>query len=122
MTNAATRQAIADAAKTVTGIKCTPNYRQLTKPGDACVRLANRARSENGYGFMDTWQVWLALPQDLVAGETYLDAHIDTIIGALSDQLVITTVTPADLLFGQNPVNGVIFEGVREDSSGATYL
>lgn len=121
MTNADTRAAIAAAANTVTGINCKPYFRQSTKPGDACVRLAAHARSENGYGFMDTWQVWLVLPQDLLTGEKYLDDHMDTIAAALSAELVITTVTPADLVFGTNPVNGAIFEGVRPDSSTSLY-
>lgn len=117
MSNAATRAALAAAAATVEGINCTAYYRQSLAPGDAFVRLSSRTRSENGFGFMDTWQIWLALPQDAVAAEKYLDSHVGEITAAISAEVIVTTVTPSELVLGANSVNGVIFEGVREDAS-----
>jgi len=117
MSNIDTRAAIAAAASTVDGVTCTPNYRQSLSPGDAFVRLDRRARSENGYGYMDTWQVWLALPQDQASAETWLDTNIDALTAALSAEIVVTAITPAELVPGPTPVNGVIFEGAREDSN-----
>ncbi len=70
----ADRQAIADAASTVAGVTCTPQYRLSLNPGDACVRLTVANRAANGFGFVNTWQVWVALSQDLATAEAWLDA------------------------------------------------
>lgn len=111
------RQAIAAAVGSVPGVHCTPNYRQSLKPGDACVRLQVRTRAANGFGFVNTWQVWLALPQDVAAAEDWLDLHGPQIEEALNAEFIggVRTVTPAELVLGNgNTTNGVIYEGARE--------
>lgn len=115
--SAEARTAIAAAASTVAGVNCKPYYRQSAKPGDACVRLASRAKAGNGFGYVDTWQVWLVLPQDLAAAEKWIDEHGPELEAALEQEFIggVATVTPADLQFGNGPgVNGVIYEGARE--------
>ena len=111
------RTAIAAAASTVDGVKCTPYYRQSLKPGDACVRLQVRTKASNGFGYVDTWQVWLALPQDVAAAEKWLDDHGADVLAALNPEFIggIQTVTPAELVLGSGAsTNGVIYQGARE--------
>lgn len=115
--SAEARTAIAAAASTVTGVKCTPYYRQSLKPGDACVRLLVRTKAVNGFGFVDTWQVWLALPQDVATAEKWLDEHGAALLEALKPEFIggIQTVTPAELVLGTGAsTNGVIYQGARE--------
>ncbi|HEY0889655.1 MAG TPA: hypothetical protein VGE38_08605 [Nocardioides sp.] len=113
--SAATRQAIAAAANTVTGISCTPYHRQSLKPGDGCVRLANRKRSATGFGYVDTWQVWVALAQNVADAEKWLDDHTTELADALEAEISVQSITPAQLQIGAGAaVNGVIVEGARE--------
>lgn len=110
-----TRTALATAASTVAGVTCTPYYRQSLRAGDAAVRLDRRGRDDNGY-WLDTWQVWVALHQDAASAEKWLDAHLDDLASALSAEMTITTIMPADIALatGGGSINGVIVEGVRE--------
>lgn len=113
--SAAARTAIADAASSVEGINCKPYYRQSLKPGDAFVKLARRTPDPSGLGDVVVWQVWLALPQDLVTAEQWLDEHIDGLTSALRREMTVTSTTPAELVLGGGiAVNGVIVEGARE--------
>lgn len=116
--SAATRQEIAQAATVPGVVNCTPRYRQSLKPGDEFVKLGQRVRASNGFGYIDTWQVWLALPQDIGAAEKWIDDHLDALVAALNDARVflrdVETVTPAELVLGAVAVNGLILEGARE--------
>lgn len=113
--SAEARAAISDAASTVTGVNCKPYYRQSLKSGDAFVRLARRAPDPSGLGDTVVWQVWLALPQDVLAAEKWLDERVGDLYAALRGEMTITSITPAELVLGgTNSVNGVIVEGARE--------
>lgn len=112
------RTAIAAAASTVAGISCAAYHRQSTKTGDGVVRLAGIAKSGNGFGYVNTWQVWVVAPQDLAAAEKWLDTKTPLLIAALDGEFIggVQRVTPAELVLGPGKpaVNGVIFEGARE--------
>jgi hypothetical protein len=107
------RQALADAANTVVGINCTPYFRQSTKPGDAMVRLDRKRRDDSGFGFMATWQVVVILPQDFAAAEKYLDEMAPALVEAVSQELVITDVTPQQLALDTATVPVVFIQGNR---------
>lgn len=112
--SAETRQAIAAAASTVEGIHCSPYFRQSLAVGQGSVRLNLANRSANGIGFVNTWQVWVALSQDVATAERWLDEHLDELATALDAELIVTTITPAELAFaGGGSINGVIVEGAR---------
>jgi hypothetical protein len=108
------RDEIAAAASTVAGVNVTPYYRQNLQAGQGFVRLHAKARDNSGFGWMDTWQVWLALPQDIPTAEAWLDDTTPALIEALSPVLVLTTVTPSTLVVDANSVPGVVIEGARE--------
>jgi hypothetical protein len=99
-------------------VRCGTKYRQTTRPGDAWPRLAARNRAANGFGYLDTWEVVVVLPQDLGAAEEWLDAHLDELLEALNVARVfvrgVETATPTELILGAgNPINGLILTGLR---------
>lgn len=107
------RALLAKVASTVPGVSCSPYYRQSSKAGDAMVRLAKIVRSDNGFGFMATWQVWLVCPQDLAAAEKFIDEKVPLLTEALGSELIVTSTTPSELVFGESHVPGVVIDGVR---------
>lgn len=111
--SAEVRTLIANAANTVEGINCTPYFRQSTKPGDAMVRLDRMVRDASGFAYMFTWQVVVMLPQDVAQAEKWLDANLPSLIDAVNEELVVTTVTPQQLQLDTGTVPVVFIEGNR---------
>jgi hypothetical protein len=108
------RQALADAASSVEGINCRPNFVQSTRPGDAMVRL-DHIDYPNAFGGIRTWQVAVILPQDYAAAEKFLDEKTPDLIAALGPHMQITRVTPAQLALDTATVPVVFIEGAREE-------
>lgn len=109
------REALSTAVNTVEGLNCTPYFRQSTKPGDAMVRLDRKVRDSSGFGFMATWAVVVILPQDMATAEKYLDAKVGPLVSAISEELVVTTVTPQQLALDTGLVPCVFIEGNRAE-------
>lgn len=107
------RAEIATAASVLDGVKVSPNYRQRVKPRDGFVKWAGRVRDDSGLGWIDTWQVWIVLAQDVETAERWLAEHLDQLVANLDEALVVTAATPAELLLGDKPTNGLIIEGTR---------
>lgn len=107
------RAAIAAAASAVAGVTCSARYRQLSNSGDAAVRLAGLVRSADGFGFIATWQVLVAVSQDVAAAEKWLDGHADALVDALSPELVVTRIEPVELVLATGRVPAVVIEGTR---------
>lgn len=116
MSTAATRAAVAAAASSVTGVNVTAYRRQNLAPLQGFVHFTRRARSGNRIGWVDTWQVWVALPTDVEAAEKWADDHLPELLDALRAELVITSAFPAELLPGTGAptVPGLVIEGARE--------
>lgn len=114
--SAAVRQAIADAANTHLGEKhVTPYYRQTTTAGWGWVSMAPSTRDATGFGFMDAWEIRIVLPQEIAKAERWIDEHRDALVEAISEEVVVTTITPAVLNLDQKTtVNALIIEGVRD--------
>lgn len=113
--SAEARAALAGQVETVAGLSCTPYYRQTTKAGDAMVRMASISRDDSGFGFMVTWQVVLILPSDFKASEKYLEEKIDDLIAAVGEEMIVTGVTPQELVFDNGTsIPAVVIEGARE--------
>jgi hypothetical protein len=106
-----TRDALAEAASLPNVTNVAVYYRSSLKPGDGFIRMAQRSRDDSGFGFMQTWEVWLALPASPVDAEKWLDAHLGVLLDALNTVMVVTTATPSELVLGASSVNGVIISG-----------
>ena len=107
------RNLIADAANTVTGFNVTPYFRQTTKPGDGMVRLERMNRDTSGFAYMYIWQVLIVLPQDIAQAEKFLDEHVSSLVTAISEELIVTTVTPQQLALDTGTIPVVLIEGNR---------
>lgn len=109
------RDDLAAAVTAVPGVKnCTPFHRQTTNVGEAMIRLDRRVRADNGFGFMNTWQVCVILPQILAQAEKWVEDNGDALIEAASDHLVVLSLTPGQLPVGSTLVPAVVLEGARE--------
>lgn len=109
------RAAIAAAASTVTGVTCTPYFRQTTKPGDAMVRLGRIDYPMPRLPGSVTWQVVLILPADVAAAEKSLEDTIPALVAALSNEMIVQSVTPTTLVVETGTVPTVFVEGSREE-------
>ncbi|KRF19660.1 hypothetical protein [Nocardioides sp. Soil796] len=116
MSAAEVRQALADAASTVEGITCFPYYKQMTKPGGACVRK-DRTEYPNDFGGVNTWQVVVILPQDQAAAEKFMDEKTPLLVAALSPEMRVTEAYPTVTVLpdGGSAVNTVLIQGNREE-------
>lgn len=109
----ATREELADAASTVAGVAVSTHFRQITKAGEGCIHFARSVPADNGFGTVATWQIWIALPQDLGAAEKWIDEHHDALVSALKRKFVLTSIAPAETSFGNTTTNVLIIEGNR---------
>lgn len=110
----AARAAIAAAASTVDGIDVKPTYRQSVKAGDGMVRWERGFPAENGFGYMDVWQVLVAVPASSPDAERFLEDHRAPLIAALNPELVIVGIRPAEIVFDSGTTApGFVIEGIR---------
>lgn len=101
------------AAATASGVDVSPDYRQTLQPYAGFVKWSGRNRDDSGFGWIDVWQVWLALPQDVRTAEQWLGEHLAPLVAAVDAELVVTTVSPAELVLDASKTNGLIIEGTR---------
>jgi len=111
--SAEVREAIAQAANAVDGIHVSAYFRQTTKPGDGMVRLERINRDTSGFGYMNIWQVLVVLPQDIAQAEQYLDEKVSDLVEAISEELIVTSVTPQQLALDTGTIPVVLIEGNR---------
>lgn len=107
------RADIAAAANQIDGLNIVGHYRQHLKPRDGFVKWNGRTPDDSGLGWIDTWQVWVVLAQDVKAAEEWIAANVAPLIAAVQDEIVVTGAIPAELLLGNKTVNGLIIEGTR---------
>lgn len=111
------RDELAAAVNTVAGVTCKPYPNQNLAPGQGFVRRGLRAPDASGLpgAWLDTWEVWIALSQDIASAEKRLDELLDDLAAALRPHLHLTAITPSELVVGASSVPGVILAGVRAD-------
>jgi hypothetical protein len=114
MSLTADRAAIAAAASTVEGITCSPTYVQSLSAGDGSVRYVGANAAANGFGFVHTWEVAVALSTDVVTAEEWIDTHLEELAAALRPEIHVDTITATELLLPAGSViNGLIVTGTR---------
>jgi hypothetical protein len=89
-------------------------YRQSARPGTGFVRLADKNRAGNGFGFIDTWVVLITLPQDVAAAEKFIEQIAEPLLTALDPVMHVQSLTPTQIVFDAQSVNGVVITGARE--------
>lgn len=95
--------------------KCAPYFVQATKPGSAWVRR-DRTEYPNRFGGVVTWQIVVVLPPDLASAEKYADEKGPVLVEALADHLVVTSVTPQQIVLDDHPpLKALFIEGHREE-------
>lgn len=110
----AVRTDLADAANTVLGEnRCAKYHRQSARPGDAWVSFARMDRDSTGFGFMEAWEVRVALHQDLSAAETWVDENTAALVEALSEHITVTAAVMVTLVMDAGNIPGLVVEGVR---------
>lgn len=116
--SATVRQALADAASTVTGIDVAPYFRQTTKPGAGMVRHDRTTYPQGtNFGGLVVWQVVVMLPQDLAAAEKFMDEHVPQLVAAVSSEMRVTDVIPQQLALDTGAVPIVLIQGNREEEN-----
>jgi hypothetical protein len=108
------RAELAAAASSVEGLDVVEYYRQSLRPGTGFVRLAEKTAADNGFGYVDTWDVVVVLPQDLVAAEKFLEYCQAPLLAALEAVMFVKTLTPTQIIFDAQSVPGVVVTGARE--------
>lgn len=114
MSVAEVRVTLANAANEVDGVAVAPRFRQYARTGDGSVRLDRVARSDNGFGWVATWQVWVLCPQDLDKAEEWIDERALALADALAPHLLVASVSPQQLNIGSKSVPCLVVEGTRE--------
>jgi hypothetical protein len=94
-------------------VEVAPEYRQNLAPYSGFVKWGGRIRDDSGLGWIDTWQIWIALPQDVKTAEEWLSGRLDELLQAVHTELVITSALPAELVLPGGSTNGLIIEGTR---------
>ena len=108
------RAALATAADSVLGAdRCSAYYRQTARPGDAWVSWSRMDRDSTGFGFMESYEVRVVLPQDLGAAEAWADENTAALVEALSADLTITAAAMVTLVMDAGNIPGLVVTGVR---------
>jgi hypothetical protein len=112
--SATLRADLAAAANALLGAnRVAPYYRSSARPGDGWISFARRDRDDTGLGFMDRWEIRVALAQDLETAEKWIDDNADDLANAVAEHLVITAVIAVTLVMDTGNIPGIIIEGVR---------
>lgn len=114
MGNADTRQILADAASTVTGLLGHPYYVANLGAGDVLVDVGH-IDHPNPFGGLVTWNVTLICPPDVHAAQRYFDDHAPALKQALDPHMTVTTIRPQAMLFDGREMPVVVITGTREE-------
>lgn len=113
MSNAETRQAIADALSDVDGIKGYPRRPRAPKAGDGWPLWRGSERAD-GMAFTETFAVIIALAGDEAAADAFVDSHGEALEEALSPVLWIESLAPAVTAIGDGDMNALMITGRTE--------
>ena len=113
MSNADTRQAIADALSDVAGVKGYPRRPRSPKAGDGWPLWRGSERAD-GAAFMETFAVIIALPADEQNADTFADAHAEALEEALRPVLWVESLAPAVTATDSGDMNALMITGRTE--------
>jgi hypothetical protein len=108
------RDELAAAASTIDGITVTAGFRQVTAPGDGFVQRSTIATDPSGFGWLQTWRIFVCAGQDMAAAEAFYDEHAAQLLTALRRQLLDLALEPQELVYGTATTNALVLTGTRE--------
>lgn len=115
MSNAQTRQDIADALSTVDGIIGHPAKPSALNDGDAWPQWGGNQVVSNGGLYENTWTVIVILPQaDDITADDFVDSKGYEIAEALSPHLFVETMRPANAGSDASPRYALLLTGRSE--------
>lgn len=109
MSRAATRQAIATALSTVTGVTGYASRPDVLSEGDGWPQWAGEV-----YPGTQQWNVLVVLPADDVSADSWVDEHGDAVHDALKSIIFIDETKPAKIATDAGDMYGVLFTGRSE--------
>lgn len=113
MNNARTRERIAAALSTVTGIKGYASTPSAPNVGDAWPQWRNGVRAL-ARAYTQSWSVLIVIPQnDEVTADRYADERLDEIEDALHGVLTVDDIAPAEIS-GTPPLLALLINGHSE--------
>jgi hypothetical protein len=113
------RDEISAAVDAVTGLHCTPKYRQISEAGHAFVQL-QRLEYPTKLDKVAHWQVYVMLPADRTEAEAFVEDHADALYqaldGGVGQVMWVTAITPQFTQFepGGPALPTLVVEGNRE--------
>lgn len=114
MSNADTRQDIADAMSTVDGITGHASRPSALNTGDAWPQWRGADRA-GGHAFTNTWNVLVVLPSaDDVSADAFADEYGEALIDALRPVLYVDSFTPATTPSEAGDVYALLLTGRSE--------
>lgn len=108
-----TRAAIKAALDGVDGVTGYLKRPSPAKPGDGWPIWKGAARGD-AHLFENTWAIGVLLPQDEVAANDWIDAHIDLLLDGLRPVAYVDGYDPANFGNDANPVYGLLITGTIE--------
>jgi hypothetical protein len=94
MSNADTREVIAEAVSTVDGLHGYVKRPTSSRPGDAWPQWSGAERAD-GALFVNAWRVYIVLPSDESAADEWADQYGDLLADALAPVMFVDAITPA---------------------------
>jgi hypothetical protein len=110
MTNADTRQELADAVSTVAGLTGYVKRPSTPKDGDAWPQWRG-ARVQGGVIYENTWTVLVLLPGDDVKADEWADQYLDLLFVAVSPAMSIDSIEPAVVRANDTDTNALMITG-----------
>lgn len=113
MSNADTRQAIADALSTVTGVTGYPANPGTPTVGDGWPQW--RGGVPHAGALENTWNVLIVLPQDdETSADSFADSHGEALLEALRPHLFVDSIAPAEIPSGGGNLYALLITGRSE--------
>lgn len=91
------RVSLADALSTIDGVKVSPIYRQVSRPGEGVVRFDGAIRDVTGFGWIVTLQALILVPQEVPRAEAWIDTTLEPLVSAAATEILVTSADPVQL-------------------------
>jgi hypothetical protein len=113
MSNAQTRQDIADALSEVPGINGYPSRPNVMAEGDAWPQWRG-SEYAGGHAYINNWVVLVVLPKGDVSADAFADSHGEQLVDALRPVMSVQSTTPAEIASEGGQIYALMLSGRSE--------